>query len=60
MEPGWKPEAAASVLSRLAAGHDDALRRALARIQLRSLDRSTPVAQRAASALRLASGSNPE
>jgi hypothetical protein len=56
MEPDWKPEAAAGVLAELAAGHDDALRRALARIQLRSLERSTPVAERAASALRLASG----
>jgi hypothetical protein len=59
MEPDWKPEAAASVLARLAAGHDDALRRALARIQHRSLERSTPVAERAASALRLASGLAP-
>ena len=59
MEPGWNPEAAATVLAQLAAGHDDALRRALARIQLHSLERSTPVADRAASALRLASGSPP-
>jgi hypothetical protein len=59
MEPDWKPEAAACVLARLAAGHDDALRRALAQIQLRSLEGSTPVAERAASALRLASGSWP-
>jgi hypothetical protein len=56
MESGWTPETAAGVLARLAAGHDDALRRALARIQLRSLERSTPVAERATSALRLASG----
>ena len=56
MAPGWTPDAAAGVLAQLAAGHDDALRRALARIQLRSLERSTPVAERATSALRLASG----
>jgi hypothetical protein len=60
MEPGWNPEAAATVLAQLAAGHDDALRRALARIQLRSLEGSTPVADRAASALRLASSSTPQ
>jgi hypothetical protein len=60
MEPDWKPEAAANVLARLAAGHEDALRRALARIQLRSLERSTPLAERAASALRLASDLTPQ
>jgi hypothetical protein len=59
MEPGWRPEVAAGVLAQLAAGHDDALRRALARIQLRSLERSTPVTERAASALRLATGLAP-
>jgi predicted DNA-binding transcriptional regulator YafY len=54
MEPGWEPQAAASALACLAAGDEASLRRALARIQLRSLDRVSPVAERAARALRLA------
>jgi hypothetical protein len=53
MEPGWRAQASAASLARLAAGEETALRRALARIQLRNLERVTPVAERAAQALRL-------
>lgn len=54
LEPGWTPDAAAAALARRAAGDRFALRHALARIQSRSLQRTSPVAERAVSALRLA------
>ncbi|MGH9034135.1 MAG: hypothetical protein ACRD0O_00095 [Acidimicrobiia bacterium] len=53
LEPGWEAHASARSLAGVAAGNHAALRRALARIQMRSLDGSTPVAERAAQALRL-------
>jgi hypothetical protein len=53
MEPGWEVQTAAHSLARAAAGDQAALHRALARIQLRSSDRATPVTERAAQALRL-------
>jgi hypothetical protein len=59
LEPDWTPGAAAAALALRADGDQFALRRALARIQLRSLERTTPVAERAASALRLALDSSP-
>ena len=54
MELGWEAHASARSLAELAAGDQAALQRALARIQRRCLDRSTPVAERAALTLRLA------
>jgi len=54
MELGWEAQASARSLAELAAGDQVALHRALARIQRRCLDRSTPVAERAALTLRLA------
>lgn len=53
MDPHWEVHRAAGSLLGLAAGDEFALRRALARIQRRSLERATPVAERAAWALRL-------
>ena len=53
MEPGWEAQTAARFLAGIAAGDQPALHRALARIQLRSLERATPIAERAAQALRL-------
>src|SRR4051812_45403092 len=52
LDPQWQPERAAATLNRQAAGNDVALRTALGRLQRRSLERSTPVARRAAQALR--------
>jgi hypothetical protein len=54
MEPVWEARAAATSLAGLAGGDETALRRALARIQLHSSDRTAPVAERAMEALRLA------
>ena len=54
MDPRWEARPAAAALSRHAAGNQTALRRALGRIQRRSLERPTPVGARAAQALRLA------
>jgi hypothetical protein len=53
MEPGWEAQTSAQSLARAAGGDQAALHRALARIQLRSLDRPTPLVERAAQALRL-------
>lgn len=54
MDPRWQVSPAARRLVRRAGGNGVALRTALGRIQLRSLERPTPTAVRAARALRLA------
>ena len=53
MAPGWDAPSSARSLAGMASGDQKALHRALARIQLNSLDRPTPIAERAAQALRL-------
>jgi hypothetical protein len=54
LEPAWDLTAAAQDLFGLADRNDFALRVALGQIQLRNLERTTPVVERAIQALRLA------
>jgi hypothetical protein len=53
LDTGWQPDSSAAALTQAAGGCRPVIECALAQIQLRSTDRTSPVARRATEALRL-------